>query len=119
MDKEFRLQGVLPTDPHHGLWPWAPLALGARYRLAVALANAGSAPVLPVFVSNCYTVQGSSASAGRKSAAVGLRESTTRRDLCLVANVRTIGVSLSYQCHVVSIRRTALLPHLRVVEVQQ
>jgi len=50
---------------------------------------------------------------------VGVRESTARRSVCLVAAVRAVNVALSYQCHALPVRQPALLSHLRIVEVQQ
>ena len=51
--------------------------------------------------------------------AIGVRESTARRSVCVVADVRTVYVSLCNQCHALPVRQPALLSHLRIMEVQQ
>ena len=63
--------------------------------------------------------QSEAAATRRASSAVGIRTTASRRVVHLVADVRTVCVTLPHQRQAVPFRRTALQPHLRVVEVQQ
>jgi len=79
--------------------------------------TANCAPGTKPAISDCLVLLQSED--GRASSAVGIRPTAARRVVHLVADVRAVCVTLPHQRQAVPFRRTALQPHLRVVEVQQ